>query len=71
MPQRIYADMTASVLHVLVGPADRIEAGDVLVVLESMKMELPVVASAAGTVAELHVHQGDVINDGDLIAVIT
>jgi biotin carboxyl carrier protein len=70
MPERIYADMTASVLHVLVGPADPIEAGDVLIVLESMKMELPVVAPTAGTVAELHVHPGDVVEDGDLIAVI-
>jgi acetyl-CoA carboxylase biotin carboxyl carrier protein len=45
--------------------------GDTLVILESMKMEIPVLAEQAGTVAELRVAEGDVVQEGDVIAVIT
>ena len=48
----------------------RVGAGDTLVILESMKMEIPVLAEDAGTVSKLHVAEGDVIQDGDLIAVL-
>ncbi len=44
--------------------------GDTLVILESMKMEIPVVAEADGTVSEIAVHEGDVVQEGDLIAVV-
>ena len=44
--------------------------GDTLVILESMKMEIPVLAEPAGTVAALHVAEGDVVQEGDVIAVI-
>ena len=44
--------------------------GDTLVLLESMKMEIPVLAEVAGTVTEVSVSVGDVIQAGDLIAVI-
>ena len=43
---------------------------DELVILESMKMEIPVVAPTAGTVTELKVGEEDRINEGDVIAVI-
>jgi biotin carboxyl carrier protein len=44
--------------------------GDTLVILESMKMEIPVLAEGAGRLARLAVAEGDVIQEGDLIAVI-
>ena len=45
--------------------------GDTLVILESMKMEIPVLAESAGTLTELRVEEGQVVQEGDVIAVIT
>jgi biotin carboxyl carrier protein len=66
----IVAEMVANVMTVNVSEGDAIEAGDTVVVLESMKMEIPVIAETAGTVAALHVAEGDVVQEGDVIAVI-
>ncbi|MBV9515667.1 MAG: biotin/lipoyl-binding carrier protein, partial [Mycobacteriaceae bacterium] len=55
---------------VVVSEGDEVGAGDMLVLLESMKMEIPVHAEKAGTITELKVAEGDVIRAGDLIAVI-
>ena len=62
--------MVANVLKVVVGEGDQIGAGDTLVILESMKMEIPVLAEDVGTVSALHVTEGDVVQEGDLIAVL-
>jgi biotin carboxyl carrier protein len=61
----------ASVLEVVVREGDQISEGDTLVLLESMKMEIPVLAEVAGTVTKVSVSVGDVIQAGDLIAVIS
>ena len=50
-------------------PATTVAEGDTLVILESMKMEIPVLAESDGTVAQLAVNEGDVVQEGDLIAV--
>jgi biotin carboxyl carrier protein len=47
-----------------------VEVGDELVILESMKMEIPVVAPIAGTVTKIAVHEATQIQEGDLVAVI-
>jgi len=44
-------------------------AEDVILILESMKMEIPVLAPAAGKLIELRVKEGDMVNEGDVIAV--
>jgi biotin carboxyl carrier protein len=44
--------------------------GDTLVILESMKMEIPVLAEGSGMLTHLHVAEGDVVQEGDLIAII-
>jgi biotin carboxyl carrier protein len=62
--------MVANVWKVVVAAGDAVEDGDTLVILESMKMEIPVLAEDAGVVAQLRVAEGDVIQEGDLIAVI-
>jgi acetyl-CoA carboxylase biotin carboxyl carrier protein len=62
--------MVANVLHVLVTEGDRVSAGDTLVMLESMKMEIPVIAEEAGLVTKIHVAEGEVIQEDDLIAVV-
>ena len=50
---------------------DQVQDGDTLVILESMKMEIPVLAEGAGTLAKLHVAEGDLVQEGDLIATIS
>jgi acetyl-CoA carboxylase biotin carboxyl carrier protein len=49
---------------------DSVADGDTLVILESMKMEIPVIAEGAGTLTKLAVAEGDVVQEGDLIAII-
>jgi acetyl-CoA carboxylase biotin carboxyl carrier protein len=66
----VRAEMVANVWKVVVAEGDTVEDGDTLVILESMKMEIPVLAEDSGTVASLKVAEGDVIQEGDLIAVI-
>ena len=64
----IRAEMVANVWRVVVAEGDRVDDGDTLVILESMKMEIPVVAEGSGSVTKLHVAEGDVVQEGDLIA---
>ena len=71
MAEDVRAEIVASVLEVVVNEGDQIGEGDTLVLLESMKMEIPVLAETAGTVTGVHVAVGDVIQAGDLIAVIS
>jgi biotin carboxyl carrier protein len=70
MAEEVRAEIVASVLEVVVTRGDQIGSGDILVLLESMKMEIPVLAEVAGTVTEVNVAVGDVIHAGHLIAVI-
>jgi len=63
--------MTANVWKVLVAAGDTVADGDTLVILESMKMEIPVVAEDSGMITDLKVSEGDVIHEGDVIAVIS
>lgn len=64
------AEMVASVFAVAVRPGERVAAGDTLLVLESMKMEIPVIAEREGTVAEIAVSEGDVVQEGDPLVVL-
>ena len=68
--EEIHAEMVSSVWKVLVEPGAPVAAGDTLVILESMKMEIPVLTEQAGTVTELHVVEGEVLQEGDLIATV-
>lgn len=70
MAAEIRAELVANVLTVSVTAGDAIASGDSLVMLESMKMEIPVLAEAAGTVRQVEVGVGDVVREGDLIAVV-
>jgi biotin carboxyl carrier protein len=64
------APMPGSVVRVAVAPGDRVIAGQVLVVLEAMKMEHAVHAGTAGTVAEVDVAEGDQVETGRVLAVV-
>ena len=66
----VRAEMVANVWKVVAAEGDHVNDGDTLVILESMKMEIPVLAEDAGVLTKLHVAEGDVIQEGDLIATI-
>jgi acetyl-CoA carboxylase biotin carboxyl carrier protein len=66
----VRAEMVANVWKVVATEGDTIADGDTLVILESMKMEIPVLAESSGTLTKLAVAEGDVVQEGDLIAVI-
>jgi biotin carboxyl carrier protein len=70
MTEEIRAEMVANVWKVMVAEGDSVSDGDTLVILESMKMEIPVLSEVNGTVAKLAVSEGDVVQQGDLIAVV-
>ncbi len=63
----VRAEMVANVWKVVVADGDTVAEGDTLVILESMKMEIPVLAESDGKVSSL-VAEGSVVQEGDLIA---
>jgi len=66
----VLSEMVANVWKVLVSPGDQVSAGDTLVILESMKMEIPVESPDTGEVKEVRVQEGSVVQEGDVLAVI-
>jgi biotin carboxyl carrier protein len=66
----IRAEITANVWQVSVDEGQLVAEGDQLVILESMKMEIPVITEVPGVVRELHVAPNDVVQEGDVIALI-
>jgi acetyl-CoA carboxylase biotin carboxyl carrier protein len=66
----VRAEMVANVWQVVAAEGSAVADGDTLVILESMKMEIPVLAEDSGTLTKLAVSEGDVVQEGDLIAVI-
>jgi acetyl-CoA carboxylase biotin carboxyl carrier protein len=70
MGHLVNAELVANVLKVVARTGDRVGPEDTLVLLESMKMEIPVAAEVSGTVTEIAVSEGDVVTEGDLLAEI-
>lgn len=70
MAEQVRAEMVANVMEVVTAVGAEVAEGDTIVLLESMKMEIPVLCETAGTVREIGVAPGDVIQAGDLIAEI-
>jgi len=66
----IRAEMVANVWKVVAAAGEHVQDGDTLVILESMKMEIPVLAEGDGILTNLAVAEGDVVQEGDLIATI-
>ena len=69
MPE-VLAEMVANVWKVVVTQGDTVAEGDPLVIHESMKMEIPVESPVAGTVTDVRVQEGGVVQEGDVIAVV-
>jgi acetyl-CoA carboxylase biotin carboxyl carrier protein len=66
----VLSDLVANVLNVSVAVGDTVSVGDEIVLEESMKMEIPVLSEVDGTVIEVKVERGDVVQEGEILAVI-
>ena len=68
--EEVVAEVAASVWKVLIRPGDHVDPGESLIILESMKMEIPVEATGGGIVVELLVKEGDNVAEGQHVATI-
>jgi acetyl-CoA carboxylase biotin carboxyl carrier protein len=66
----IEAHITGTVWKIEVGVGDEVDDGDTVVILESMKMEMPVEAEDAGTVSEIRCEEGQSVSEGDVLVVL-
>jgi acetyl-CoA carboxylase biotin carboxyl carrier protein len=66
----IRAPMVGKIIEVVVEPGATVAADDDLVIIESMKMEIPVGAPRQGTVTELRVTAGDTVQEGDVLLLL-
>ncbi len=71
MAEEIRAEMVANVISVLVTVGEAVTAGQPVVIMESMKMEIPVLAEFGGQVARVNVDAGDVVQEGDVMVELT
>lgn len=70
MAEQIRAEIVANVLNVVATEGARVAEGDTVVILESMKMEIPVITETEGVLTTIAVKVGDVVQENDLIAVV-
>ncbi len=70
MPTEVEAEITGNVWKIEKAAGDAVEEEEVILILESMKMEIPVEAPEAGTLAEIRVAEGDNVEEGTVLAVI-
>jgi acetyl-CoA carboxylase biotin carboxyl carrier protein len=66
----VEAHITGTVWKIEVSVGDRVEEGDTVAILESMKMEMPVEAEDEGTVKEILVQEGQAVSEGDTLVVL-
>jgi acetyl-CoA carboxylase biotin carboxyl carrier protein len=66
----IKSEITGTVWQLKAQPGDRVEEGDTLIVIESMKMEIPVITEDAGTVSEILVKEKDPVAEGQVVAIL-
>ncbi len=66
----IKASMAGSVWKIVVAEGDQVSAGQEVVILESMKMEIPITAEKNGVVKSIEKNEGDFVNEGDLLIVL-
>ncbi|MEX2644402.1 MAG: biotin/lipoyl-binding carrier protein [Acetobacterales bacterium] len=66
----VESEITGSVWKIVVKVGDKVAEDDTLIVLESMKMEIPLLATDGGTVKEIKVKEGDPISEGDVAVVL-
>ncbi len=64
------ADVTGSVWKIVTQPGQALAPGDTVMILESMKMEIPVIAEDGGTLMEIRVAEGNLVTEGQVVAVV-
>ncbi len=69
-PVKIHTDVAGTVWKILAEPGAQLAAGDAILIMESMKMEIPVEAPRAGRLAEVRVAAGDVLGEGEVVAIL-
>jgi acetyl-CoA carboxylase biotin carboxyl carrier protein len=70
MAEEVRAELVANIARVEVAVGDQVAPGTMVVLLESMKMEIPVLAEHGGRVVEITVQPGDVVQEGDTLVVL-
>ena len=70
MATEVEAHITGNVWKILVKVGESVEEGDQLVILESMKMEIPIEAEEEGTVKEIKIEEGQAVNEGDVVILL-
>jgi acetyl-CoA carboxylase biotin carboxyl carrier protein len=66
----IKSEITGTVWKIISRPGDKVESGDTLIIIESMKMEIPVITEDPGTVKEILIKEKDPVAEGQVVAVI-
>lgn len=66
----IKSEITGSVWKIITKPSDAVASGDALMILESMKMEIPVIAEDGGTIVEILVIEGQAVSEGQVVALL-
>jgi acetyl-CoA carboxylase biotin carboxyl carrier protein len=66
----VRSEITGTVWQVKASPGDKVDSGDVLVVIESMKMEIPVITEDAGVVKEILVKEKEPVAEGQVVAIL-
>ena len=68
--QNVEIPITGKIISVNVNVGDKVQEGDIICILEAMKMENPIVAPVSGTVSQLNVKADQAVKPGDIVAVI-
>ncbi|WP_053366099.1 biotin/lipoyl-binding carrier protein [Bacillus sp. FJAT-27245] len=68
--KEIVSSMAGTVFNILASAGDEVAEGQTILILESMKMEIPVESTGSGKIAELRVAVGDFVNEGDVLATL-
>lgn len=71
MAEKVEAHITGTVWKIVVEVGDEVDEDDDLIILESMKMEMPVVAPVDGTIEEIHVEEGEAVDEDQLLITMT
>ena len=66
----VKSEITGTVWQITSKPGDKVEGGDTLIVIESMKMEIPVITEDGGTVKEILVKEKDPVAEGQVVAIL-
>lgn len=68
--KEITASMAGTILNVVKNEGEEVKAGEDVIVLESMKMEIPIESTVDGVVESVKVNIGDFVNEGDVLVVL-